>query len=59
MTQRDRARGQYVAGALDQAAGPSAAYLVAIVPGAFGALWLMRRPRPSLQVIEVGVDPTY
>ena len=48
-----------LAGALDQAAGPSAAYLVAIVPGALGALWLMRRPRPSLQVIEVGVDPTY
>ncbi len=48
-----------LAGALDQAAGPSAAHLVAIVPGALGALWLMRRPRPSLQVIEVGADPTY
>jgi MFS transporter, DHA1 family, solute carrier family 18 (vesicular amine transporter), member 1/2 len=52
-----------LAGALDQAAGPSAAYLVAIVPGALGALWLIRRPRlrprPTLQVIEVGADPTY
>ena len=52
-----------LAGALDQAAGPSAAYLVAIVPGALGALWLTRRPRlhspPALQVIEVAADPTY
>ena len=48
-----------LAGAVDQAAGPSAAYLAAIVPAALGALWLTRRPRPSLQVIEVGADPTY
>jgi predicted MFS family arabinose efflux permease len=34
-----------LAGALDQAAGPNAAYLVAIVPGALGAVWLTRRPR--------------
>jgi hypothetical protein len=34
-----------LAGALDQAAGPRAAYLVAIVRGALGALWLSSRPR--------------
>ena len=32
-----------LAGAVDQAAGPSTAYLVAIVPGAIGALWLLAR----------------
>ena len=36
-----------LAGALDQAAGPSAAYLVAIVPGALGALWLIRQAAPA------------
>jgi predicted MFS family arabinose efflux permease len=36
-----------LAGAVDQTAGPSAAYLVAIVPGALGALWLLLRPRPE------------
>jgi predicted MFS family arabinose efflux permease len=52
-----------LAGALDQAAGPSAAYLATIVPGALGALWLTRRPRlrsrHPLQVIEVGADSMY
>jgi len=34
-----------LAGAVDQTAGPSTAYLVAIVPGALGALWLLARGR--------------
>jgi predicted MFS family arabinose efflux permease len=50
-----------LAGALDQAAGPTAAYLVAIVPGALGALWLTRLPllesRQPLQVVQVGACP--
>jgi predicted MFS family arabinose efflux permease len=36
-----------LAGAIDQTAGPSTAYLVAIVPGALGALWLLLRPGPT------------
>ena len=47
-----------LAGALDQLAGPGPAYLVVVVPGALGALWLSRRPRlepcEPLQVIQVG-----
>jgi MFS family permease len=47
-----------LAGALDQATGPNAAYLVAVIPGALGALWLARLPRlqsrQALQVVQVG-----
>jgi predicted MFS family arabinose efflux permease len=44
-----------LAGALDQAAGPSAAYLVAVVPGALGAVWLTWRPRvKSRHSLQVG-----
>ncbi len=35
-----------LAGAVDQAAGPAPAYLVAVVPGVLGAVWLLRR-RPK------------
>lgn len=34
------------AGAVDQAAGPAPAYLIAVVPGVLGAMWLLRR-RPK------------
>ena len=44
-----------LAGAVDQLAGPGPAYLVAIVPGVLGALWLTRLPRVesshALQVV--------
>jgi predicted MFS family arabinose efflux permease len=44
-----------LAGVLDQTAGPSAAYLVAVVPGALGALWLTWRPRlRSRHSLQVG-----
>jgi MFS transporter, DHA2 family, methylenomycin A resistance protein len=46
-----------LAGVVDQIAGPGAAYLAAVVPGALGALLLTWRPRlrahRSLEVIEV------
>jgi predicted MFS family arabinose efflux permease len=50
-----------LAGAVDQAAGPSTAYLVAIVPGALGALWLLARGRtdetPADESEAVRADP--
>jgi predicted MFS family arabinose efflux permease len=49
------------AGAVDQNAGPSAAYLVAIVPGALGALWLLARggveETPAEEFDAVRADP--
>jgi predicted MFS family arabinose efflux permease len=41
-----------VAGALDQAAGAGAAYLVAVVPGAIAALWLASRREPATGLPE-------
>ncbi|MBV9684363.1 MAG: MFS transporter, partial [Solirubrobacterales bacterium] len=50
-----------LAGAVDQAAGPGPAYLVAVVPGVLGALWLLRR-RPRREdapaTAETSESPT-
>jgi predicted MFS family arabinose efflux permease len=49
------------AGAVDQVAGASTAYLVAIVPGALGALWLLARSgseqTPVVEPEAVRADP--
>ena len=43
-----------LAGALEEASGPGAAYLVAVVPGVLGALWLAARSRPRPRPRLVG-----
>jgi predicted MFS family arabinose efflux permease len=41
-----------IAGALDQLAGPEAAYLVTLIPGAIAALWLAGRRDPVARLAE-------
>lgn len=45
-----------LAGALDQVAGPGLAYLVAVVPGSIGALWLLTRGRRAKLGAGVGTE---
>ncbi|HUA46246.1 MAG TPA: MFS transporter [Solirubrobacteraceae bacterium] len=46
-----------LAGAVDQTAGPRVAYLVAILPGALGALWLSARRETTARVAPEQPQP--